>query len=269
MAADVVGYTALMAADEARTLADLRALRAKLFEPITERHGGNVFKRMGDGWLVEFASIVAAAQAALAVQQGLATHATIKLRMGIHIGDVVHEGEDIFGDGVNVASRLQEFAAPGGIALSETAYNFLDQKTAACFADAGRHALNHVAAPVRVFQSGADHGEEKREDKAPELALPDKPSIAVLPFDNMSQDPEQEHFADGIAEDIITALSRFQWFFVIARNSSFSYKGNSPDVRQVARELGVQYILEGSVRKAGNRVRVTAQLVDGLTGRHI
>jgi len=151
MAADVVGYTALMAADEARTLADLRALRAKLFEPITERHGGSVFKHMGDGWLVEFASIVAAAQAALAVQQGLATHATIKLRMGIHIGDVVHEGEDIFGDGVNVASRLQELAAPGGIALSETAYNFLDQKTVACFADAGRHALNHVAAPVRVF----------------------------------------------------------------------------------------------------------------------
>ena len=237
-------------------------MRQRLSDVVTA-HRGDVVKSMGDGWLVEFASVVDAVNCALQVQDDLAGHEIIKLRIGIHIGDIVHEDEDIYGDGVNIAARLQEIAALGGIALSDTALRFLDGKLAGSFRDAGEKQLKNIAEAVRVFVSG-DGGTVKEP-----LALPDKPSIAVLPFDNMSGDPEQECFSDGFTEDIITALSKIRWLFVIARNSSFSYKGSSPDVHQVASELGVRYVLEGSVRKGGERIRITAQLIDAATGNHV
>lgn len=222
---------------------------------------------MGDRWLVDFSSVADAVKCAIEVQQGLAGDQLIKLRIGIHIGDIVLEDEDIYGDGVNIAARLQEMAAPGGIAISDLARRSIDDKLAAGFLNLGARELKNIAAPVTVFAWG-----EGSTAPAPAGAKPaprDKPSIAVLPFTNLSNDPEQEYFADGISEDIITELSRFHWFFVIARNSSFAYKGMSPDVRLVAADLGVHYVLEGSVRKLGNRVRVTAQLINGDNGRHV
>ncbi len=237
-------------------------MRQRLSDVVTA-HRGDVVKSMGDGWLVEFASVVDAVNCALQVQDDLAGHEIIKLRIGIHIGDIVHEDEDIYGDGVNIAARLQEIAALGGIALSDTARRFLDGKLAGSFRDAGEKQLKNIAEAVRVFVSG-DGGTVKEP-----LALPNKPPFAVLPFDNMSGDPEQECFSDGFTEDIITALSKIRWLFVIARNSSFSYKGSSPDVHQVASELGVRYVLEGSVRKGGERIRITAQLIDAATGNHV
>ena len=265
LAADVVGYSRLMGADETATLAALRQLRSELFEPIVASHRGNVIKRMGDGWLVEFASVVDAVTCAIQIQEGLADHATIKLRTGIHIGDVVLEDEDIYGDGVNIAARLQEIATPGSIVISDMAQRSIDDKLAAGFASLGAQTLKNISAPVIAFAWGEIAA--AAQPAAPEPR--DKPSIAVLPFDNLSNEAEQEYFADGISEDIITQLSHFHWFFVIARNSSFAYKGTSPDVRQVAKELGAHYVLEGSVRKFGNRVRVTAQLIDGETGHHV
>ena len=267
LAADVAGYSRLMGEDEARTLAGLRALRNELFEPLVAKRRGNVVKRMGDGWLVEFASVVDAINCAIEVQQGLAAHALIKLRIGVHVGDIVHEDQDIYGDGVNIAARLQEIAAPGNIVISDMAQRSIDGKLAADFSDLGPQALKNIAAPVTAFAWG--DASQVAQAVAGESRPGGKPSIAVLPFDNLSNDPEQEYFADGISEDIITELSRFHWFFVIARNSSFAYKGTAPDIRQVARELGVHYVLEGRVRKRGNRIRVTAQLIDGETGRHI
>ncbi|MDP6689433.1 MAG: adenylate/guanylate cyclase domain-containing protein, partial [Alphaproteobacteria bacterium] len=268
LAADVAGYSKLMGADESGALAALRELRSDLFQPTVSEHRGEVVKSMGDGWLVEFASVIDAVNCALQVQQNLANHEIIKLRIGIHIGDIVHEDEDIYGDGVNVAARLQEIAAPGGVALSDTARKVLDGKLASEFTDAGEKQLKNIAEAVRVFVSG--NGDTDRTPGVDVLLpLPDKPSIAVLPFDNMSGDPEQEYFSDGITEDIITALSKFRWFFVCARNSTFTYKGQAVDVTQVGRELGVRYVLEGSVRKAGNRIRITAQLIEAATGNHI
>ena len=267
LAADVAGYSRLMGADEAAALAALRELRGALFEPIVASHRGNVMKRMGDGWLVEFAAVVDAVRCAIAVQRGLADHPLIKLRIGVHIGDIVHQDEDIYGDGINVAARLQEIAAPGSVVISDLAERSIDDKLAAEFTNLGAQALKNISTPVTAFAWGDMRASSQT--VASEPAPRDKPSIAVLPFDNLSNDPDQEYFADGISEDIITELSRFHWFFVIARNSSFSYKGISSDVRQVARDLGVHYLLEGSVRKLGNRVRVTAQLIDGGTGRHV
>ncbi|MBT3533927.1 MAG: hypothetical protein HN478_08610, partial [Rhodospirillaceae bacterium] len=243
-------------------LVALRELRQGLSDAVAG-HRGDVVKSMGDGWLVEFASVVDAVNCALQVQEGLVGHDIIKLRIGIHIGDIVHEDEDIYGDGVNIAARLQELSEPGGVALSGRALDFLDGKLANGFRDAGEKQLKNIAGAVRVFVSGGGAGEGET------LPLPDKPSIAVLPFDNMSGDAEQEFFSDGVTEDIITALSKIRWLFVIARNSTFSYKGTSPDVRRVAGELGVRYVLEGSVRKGGERVRITAQLVDATTGNHV
>ena len=271
LAADVVGYSKLMGEDETRTLAALRELRNDLFQPTVSEHRGDIVKSMGDGWLVEFASVVDAVNCAIQVQEQLDNHEIIKLRMGIHIGDIVHEDEDIYGDGVNIAARLQEISEPGGIALSDTARKFLDSKLANGFRDAGEKQLKNIAEAVRVFVSGDGKTEASNHASnfdAP-LALPDKPSIAVLPFENMLGDPEQEYFSDGITEDIITALSRVGWFFVIARNSSFTYKGRAVEIRQVSKELGVRYVLEGSVRKSANRLRVTAQLIDAETGNHI
>ncbi len=280
LAADVVDYTRLMGQDQAGTLDVLRQLRRELFEPLVSEYKGTIVKRLGDGWIVEFASVSDAVECALRVHNGLADHEIIRMRTGIHIGDVVFEDEDVFGDGVNVAARLEELAAPGEVLISDTAHQSLDGKTAAQFGDGKIHQLKNVARSVQVWRWPAVAATEAAsapsidDASAPSiddvsLPVPDKPSIAVLPFDNMSGDPEQEYFADGIAEDIITALSKIRWLFVIARNSSFSYKGTSPDVRQIAGELGVRYVLEGSVRKGGDRIRITAQLIDATTGSHV
>ncbi|MFP6742762.1 MAG: tetratricopeptide repeat protein [Alphaproteobacteria bacterium] len=264
MSADVAGNSRLMGADEAGTLATLKALRRDVFAPQVAAHKGRVVKLMGDGALVEFPSIVNAVDCAVAVQRAMADH-TIKLRIGINLGDVIVEGSDIYGDGVNVAARIQEAAKPGGVALSGAAHDQIVGKVEAGFADGGAQDFKNIAKPVHLWHWSGD----KPTSSAAPLALPDKPSIAVLPFDNMSGDPEQEYFADGITEDIITALSRFRWFFVIARNSTFVYKGRAVDVKTVGRELGVRYVLEGSVRKAANRIRVTAQLIEAETGNHV
>ncbi|MEE8505368.1 MAG: adenylate/guanylate cyclase domain-containing protein, partial [Kiloniellales bacterium] len=277
LAADVVGYTRLMGADETGTLRHLTELRQQALEPLIAEHRGRIVKLMGDGLLVEFASVVDAVTCAVAWQNGVAEREAaadedkrLIFRIGINLGDVIVEGDDIFGDGVNIAARLEGQAEPGGICLSGDAYRQAKGKVGVGFEDLGEHELKNVAEPVRVYRIAGDRSSTSAASSAREtLALPDKPSIAVLPFDNMSGDPEQEYFTDGIVEDIITELSREPDLFVIARNSSFAYKGKSPDIRQVARELGVRYVLEGSVRKAGNRIRLNAQLVDALTGHHV
>jgi adenylate cyclase len=265
LAADVVGYSRLMGEDEVGTLAALRQLRSELFASTVGAYRGSVVKSMGDGWLVTFDSAADAVACAIVLQEALADHETIKLRVSIHVGDVTHADEDVFGDGVNIAARLQEVVEPGAIIISDTARRSIDGKLAADFNDLGPQELKNIAEPVTAFGWGMSQIEERTTG----LALPDKPSIAVLPFDNMSDDPEQEYFSDGIAEDVITALSRFHQFFVIARNSSFTYKGTAVSVRRVSQELGVQYVLEGSVRRARNRVRITVQLIDTANGNHI
>jgi adenylate cyclase len=277
LAADVVGYSRLMGADEVGTLDALRAQREDLFEPRIAAHEGRVVKLMGDGLLAEFPSAVEAVQCAVEIQRAIGEGGTetpedkrIAYRIGINIGDIIVDGEDIYGDGVNVAARLEGLAEPGGISVSRTVVNHVKGKVKLDFEDRGEQRVKNIVEPIRVYRvvlgspvGGPAPGGEK------DLALPDKPSIAVLPFVNMSGDPDQDFFADGMAEEIVTALSRYRWFFVIARNSSFTYKGRSVEVTQVARELGVRYVLEGSVRKAGTRVRVTAQLVDAVTGYHL
>ncbi len=267
LAADVVGYSKLMAEDEAGTLAALKAHRRELFDSETDKHGGRIVKLMGDGVLVEFRSVVDAVECGLAIQRALADEdGKIKLRIGINLGDVIIDGDDIYGDGVNVAARLEALAEPGGIAISGMVHEGLGNRVEVNFSDAGEHHAKNIARPIRVFRWSP---ESKAKPAAKAKPLSEKPSIAVLPFNNMSGDPEQEYFSDGIAEDIITALSHFREFFVIARNTTFTYKGQAVKVDQVCRELGVRYLLEGSVRKAGNRVRVTAQLIDGETGAHL
>ena len=272
LAGDVVGYSRMMGSDEEGTLLRLNTHRREFLEPKIAEHRGRIVKRTGDGVLVEFASAVDATRCALEIQRGMVNRNVsvpdekrIELRMGIHIGDVIVEDGDIFGDGVNIAARLENLAQAGGICISDDTYRQIHGKVDADFQDAGEHNLKNIARPVRVYEFQYP-GITK---ETPAFALPDKPSIAVLPFQNMSGDPEQEYFADGIVEDIITSLSRIRWFFVIARNSSFTYKEKSVDVRSVGRELGVRYILEGSVRKAGNRVRITTQLVEAATGGHL
>ncbi|MBT4490081.1 MAG: tetratricopeptide repeat protein [Rhodospirillaceae bacterium] len=269
LAADVVGYSRLMGEDQAGTLDALRQLRKELFEPVVEEFRGNVVKRMGDGWIVEFASVSDAVDCAIRFQLGLADHEIIRLRAGIHIGEVVLEDEDVFGEGVNVAARLEELAEPGEVLISDTVHNSLDEKSAQQFGGGDIEELKNIARSVQVWRWSSSGTQHVVEAESEALPLPDKPSIAVLPFDNMSGDPEQEYFADGITEDIITALSRFRWFFVIARNSSFAYKGQAVDIKQVGRDLGVRYVLEGSVRKASNRVRITAQFIEAETGNHL
>lgn len=271
LVADVAGYSRLMGADEAGTARALREHRAAI-DPIVASHGGRIVKSTGDGVLLEFPSIVAAVECAVAVQKLMAQRNTdvpedrrMLFRIGINLGDVLIEGEDILGDGVNVAARLEGIAEPGGICISEAAYQQVRDKLDVNFEDAGEQQLKNIARPVRIYRA-------RLEGAAPPkaaLPLPDKPSIAILPFQNMSGDPDQEYFADGIVEEIITALSRFRELFVIARNSSFTYRGRTVDVKQVGRELGVRYVLEGSVRKAGPRVRVNAQLIDAETGGHL
>jgi len=272
LAADVAGYSRLIRADPGGTLDRLRALRRELLDPKIAEHPGRLVKTTGDGLLVEFGSVVDALRCAVEVQSEMTGHNTgvppnkrIELRIGINVGDIVVEGGDIFGDGVNVAARLEGLAEPGGICVSARVQEDAAGKLDLAFEDIGEQQLKNIARPVRVF--GAVIGQKPVPE--PALALPDKPSIAVLPFANMSGDAEQEYFADGMVEEIITALSRIRWLFVIARNSSFTYKGQAVDVKQVGRELGVRYVLEGSVRKAGNRVRITGQLIDATTGAHL
>jgi adenylate cyclase len=316
LAADVARYSRLIGADEEGTLDRLRSIRAELIDPAITAHRGRLVKTTGDGLLVEFASVVDALRCAAEVQQAMAERNTgtsaaekIEFRIGINMGDVVVEDGDIFGDGVNVAARLEGLAEPGGICVSARVQEDAAGRLDLVFDDLGEQNLKNIARPVRVYRVGSpasrpqsplptpgtpalaggrpgaplqagegrvgvgrDGAECRRGEAgegAPALPLPDKPSIAVLPFQNISGDPEQEYFADGMVEEIITALSRIRWLFVIARNSSFTYKGQAVDVKRVGRELGVRYVLEGSVRKGGNRVRITAQLIETETGAHL
>jgi adenylate cyclase len=278
LAADVVGYIRLMSQNEERTLTDLKSARRSLVDPAIAAHRGRIVKTTGDGLLVEFASAVDAVRCAIGVQASMARRNAdlpqdirLDYRIGIHVGDIIAEDNDIFGDGVNIAARLEGIAEPGRICISDDAYRQVRGKVDAAFHDMGPQALKNITEPVHAWQVRVDGatGASQSAAAAPPPALPDKPSIAVLPFQNMSGDSEQEYFADGMVEDIITALSRFKSLFVIARNSSFTYKGKAIDIRNVGRELGVRYVLEGSVRKAGNRVRITAQLIEAASNRHL
>jgi adenylate cyclase len=276
LVADVVGYTRLMGEDEAGTLAALKAHRAEFIEPKIAEHKGRLIKLMGDGALVEFASVIDALTCAAEVQSGMAERnqkaadgPRIIFRIGVNLGDVIVEGDDLYGDGVNVAARLEGMAEPGGICISAKVYDEVKNKLTLAYVDLGEQKVKNVADPIRVYLILPERPAAERKSGADEIpALADKPSIAVLPFDNMSGDPEQEFFVDGITEDIITTLSKIPDLFVIARNSTFTYKGTAIDVKQVAEELGVRYLVEGSVRKAGMRVRITAQLIDATTGNH-
>jgi adenylate cyclase len=273
LVADVVGSSRLMEADEAYALAAVHAALHEGLIATAAHYGGRVFKTMGDGALIEFASPVAAVTCAREVQQALAERAAaepearrVRLRIGINFGDVVVRPDgDLYGDGVNVAARLEPLAAPGGIVVAAKVYEELQGKLALAWEDRGEQALKNIARRVRVYAYGGETASAAR----PAQPLPSRASIAVLPFTNLSGDPEQEYFADGVVEDIITALSRVRWLFVIARNSSFIYKNKSVDTRRIGRELGVHYLLEGSIRKAGQRVRISGQLLEAVTGRHI
>jgi adenylate cyclase len=268
LAADVAGYSRLMGVDEEGTLTRLKALRVEVIDPAIATHHGRIVKTTGDGLLVEFASVVDAMRSGIAWQGAMCEPETSGMawRIGINLGDVIIDGDDIYGDGVNIAARLEAMAEPGGICISHAVLTQTRGKLDFPVVDLGNQALKNIAQPVHVFRVLA---EKKKMLEPAALPLPDKPSIAVLPFQNMSGDPEQEYFVDGMVEEIITALSRIRWLFVIARNSSFTYKGQAIDVKQVGRELGVRYVLEGSVRKAGNRVRITGQLIDAETGAHL
>jgi TolB-like protein len=274
LAADVAGYSRLMGADEEGTHERLKAHLSELVEPKIGEHRGRTVKNTGDGLLVEFASVVDAVRCAVEVQRGMIDRELevpdqrgIRFRIGINLGDVIAEEHDIFGDGVNVAARLEALAEPGGICVSRVVRDQVRDKLDFAFEDMGEQQVKNIARPVRVYR--VRDAAVAKGPSALALSLPDKPSIAVLPFQNMSRDPEQEYFADGMVEEIITALSRIRWLFVIARNSSFTYKGQAVDVTQVGRELGVRYVLEGSVRRGGGRVRITAQLIDAANSAHL
>jgi TolB-like protein/class 3 adenylate cyclase len=282
LAADVAGYSRLMGLDEEGTLARLKAVRKALVDPAIASHRGRIVKTTGDGMLVEFASAVDAVRSAVEVQRSMAEQNApvpqdqrIEFRIGIHVGDIIFDDNDIFGDGVNIAARLEGIAEPGGVCISNDAYRQVRGKVEVVCDDMGPQLLKNIAEPMQAWrvrlggQGSAKVRPGSSAGQAPGLGLPDKPSIAVLPFQNMSGDPEQEYFADGMVEDIITALSRFKSLFVIARNSTFTYKGKAVDIKQVGRELGVRYVLEGSVRKAGDRVRITGQLIEAATDRHL
>jgi TolB-like protein/class 3 adenylate cyclase/Tfp pilus assembly protein PilF len=282
LAADVAGYSRLMGRDEEGTLAQLKSLRKTLVDPCIAAHRGRIVKTTGDGMLVEFASAVDATRYAIEVQRGMATQnadlpkdTRIEFRIGIHVGDIIIDDNDIFGDGVNIAARLEGIAEPGGVCISDDAQRQVRGKVEFGFEDMGSQTLKNIAEPMRAWRlrldgsAGSPAPPKPSAETASSPGLPDKPSIAVLPFQNMSGDPEQEHFADGMVEDIITGLSRSKALLVIARNSTFTYKGRAVDIKQVGRELGVRYVLEGSVRKSGNRVRITGQLIDAATDAHL
>lgn len=275
LAADVVGYSRLMAADEAGTLGRLKRLRQDLIDPQIAKHHGRTVKLMGDGALVEFASVVDAVTCAVAIQGDLASNnksvpdeQRITLRIGINLGDVMVDGDDIYGDGVNIAARLQEIAEPGAVYVSATVLEHIGSRADIIFEDRGEQTLKNIGRPLRIHRARLATGEPAGA-RAATSQTERSASIAVLPFNNMSGDPNQEYLADGITEDIITELSRFRPLFVIARNSTFAFKGTSFDVREVGRKLGVRYVVEGSMRRAGNRVRITAQLIDAAAGNHL
>src|SRR6516225_7511458 len=278
LAADVAGYSRLMGTDEVGTLAALKSHRREIVDPAIAAHKGRIVKTTGDGMLVEFASAVDAVTCAVAIQQKVADQTgegpRIQFRVGINIGDIIVDGDDIFGDGVNVAARVENECEPGGVCLSGSAFEQVRGKTGIAFDELGERPLKNIDRPVRLYSarlagSSAATSADLPVDTASPPPLPDKPSVAVLPFQNMSGDPEQEYFADGMVEEIITALSRFKSLFVIARNSSFTFKGRAVDIKEVGRRLGVRYVLEGAVRKASGKVRITGQLIDAVTGAHI
>jgi len=278
LAADVAGYSRLMGADEEGTHERLKAHLRELVDPRIAEHRGRIVKNTGDGFLAEFASVVDAVRCAVEIQRGMAEREPevlgdrrLRFRIGINLGDVIAEEHDIFGDGVNVAARLEALAEPGGICVSRVVRDQVRDRLDYTFVDLGEQSVKNIARPVRVYRvrDAVVPAEEPGLTTPQPLPLPDKPSISVLPFQNMTGDAEQDYFVDGIVEEITTAISRLPWLFVIARNSSFTYKGRSVDVKQVARELGVRYVLEGSVRKAADRVRITGQLIDTTTGAHI
>jgi adenylate cyclase len=274
LSADVVGYARLMQADEAGTLARLKNLRKEVVESKITEHGGRLVKLMGDGALVEFPSVVDAVQSAVEIQDAMRSSNAdtpedqhVEFRIGINVGDIIVDGDDIYGDGVNIAARIEALCPAGGVCLSGKAHEEVHGKVGLAFEDMGEQSLKNIAKPVRVYAL-TDSG-DKVSEASPALPLPSKPSIAVLPFTNMSGDPEQDYFSDGIADDIITGLSRFRDLFVISRNSSFRFRGDAVNIKDVGRELGVRYVLEGGVRKAGSRVRITAQLIEAETDRHL
>jgi adenylate cyclase len=282
LAADVAGYSRLMGADEEGTLAHLKSLRKTLIDPKIAEHRGHIVKTTGDGMLVEFASAVDAARCALEIQRGMTEQNAdapqdnrIKFRIGIHVGDIIIDDNDIFGDGVNIAARLEGVAEPGGVCISDDAHRQIRGKVDIAFEDMGSQTLKNIAEPMRVWRmrvSGEAVSASAQSASFGPLQsrpFPDKPSIAVLPFQNMSGDPDQEYFVDGIAEDVLTTLSKIHELVVIARNSSFVFKGQARDIREIGRILGARYVLEGSVRKVGNRVRLTAQLIDSLNGHQL
>jgi len=273
LAADVAGYSRLMGIDEEGTLAALKACRRELLDPKIAEHRGRIVKNTGDGALVEFASAVDATRCAMEIQRAMAERIAatpedrrIAFRIGINVGDIIFDEGDIYGDGVNIAARIEPLADAGAICLSDNAFRQIEGKLSIEVTDMGELELKNIARPVRVYGIRPDGAAGAARST---LSLPDRPSIAVLPFQNMSGDPEQDYFVDGMVEDIITGLSRIKWLFVIARNSTFTYKGRAVDVKQVGRELGVRYVLEGSVRKAADRVRITGQLIDTATGTHV
>jgi len=280
-AGDVAGYSRLMGVDEEGTLHQLKAHRKDLVDPKITEHRGHIVKTTGDGMLVEFVSVVDAVRCAVEIQRGMLERNVdvpadrrIEFRIGINVGDIISDDNDIYGDGVNVAARLEALAEPGGIFVSRNVHDQVRDKLSFGFEDMGEQMVKNIARPIGIHRVSLAESTTEASLGAPTTAKPERaasqrPSIAVLPFANMSGDPEQEYFADGISEDIITGLSKLRWFFVIARNSSFIYKGKSIDIKRVARELGVRYVLEGSVRKGGNRLRITAQLIDAETGNHI
>ena len=282
LAADVAGYSRLMGTDEEGTLRQLKAHRKELVDPKITEHRGHIVKTTGDGMLVEFVSVVDAVRCAVDIQRGMVernvevpAESCIQFRIGINVGDIISDNNDIYGDGVNVAARLEALAEPGGIIVSRNVYDQVRDKLNFGFEDMGEQTVKNIARPIGVHRVSLVENTAPAVVKGAAVAAKtgessaDRPSIAVLPFANMSGDPEQEYFADGISEDIITSLSKLRWFLVIARNSSFTYKGKAVDVKRVARELDVRYVLEGSVRKGGNRVRITAQLIDAATNKHI
>jgi TolB-like protein/class 3 adenylate cyclase len=277
LAADVAGYSRLIGADEVGTLDALKRHRREVVDPAIAAHNGRIVKTTGDGMLVEFASIVDAVTCAMVVQGQMAERndadQKITFRIGINVGEIIIDGDDIFGDGVNIAARVENECEPGGVCLSGNAFEQVRGKTGFAFEYLGERSLKNIDRPVQLYAarlaSTTPANAQPASASPRALALPDKPSIAVLPFQNMSGDPEQEYFADGIVEDIITALSRFKSLFVIARNSSFTYKGRAVDIKQVGREVSVRYVLEGSVRRAGDNVRITGQLIDATTGVHL
>jgi len=277
LAADVVGYSRLMGANEVGTLTSLKTHRSELIDPTIAEHQGRIVKLTGDGMLIEFPSVVSAVECATEIQRDMpvrnasvAEDRRIEFRIGINLGDVIVDDDDIFGDGVNVAARLESVAKPGGVAVSQSVRDNVGNRLDLVFEDIGEQQLKNIEFPVRVYNVlFGDMPARQKGEAQDEVADADKPSIAVLPFNNMSGDPEQEYFSDGISEDIITDLSKISGLFVVGRNTSFGYKGMSPQLQKVASDLGVKFLLEGSVRKAGQRVRVNAQLIDGANGGHL